>query len=195
MTRRRLLYLVIGLLLLLLAWRGWGLLPSRAYAHVRALQEEWLREQTHGLPAEERWRLWEELYGKFGELTDAEREALYQERRRHYRRLYAEFPAWPKDRQTRYLDEEIDFLEASSREFLRGRAAKGGGAPPPGKELEYSPTREPPRGKDRPADRDDWRRAVLGSVSAEERLQTEAYFKMLVERRRERGLVGRPGRP
>src|SRR5262249_6834349 len=146
---------------------------------------------------EERMRKWDELYKRFSLLTDAERATLMHQRRQHFARLYAEFPSWPREKQIRYLDEEIDLQQVRQREFLARKGARAPGAdgsksPNPDNKPLLTP--EPSQQVREYRERENWRRQVLDSVPPEERLQRDLYFQMLLERKRERGMIGRPSR-
>jgi hypothetical protein len=189
---------VAAVLLVLLLWWGRWLIPSAAYHSTRKLQEEWFREASHSEPPEERMRKWDELYKRFSLLTDAERAALMRQRREHFARFYAEFPSWPWEKQIRYLDEEIDLQQVRQRELLArkgGKASSGDESKNLEKDNKPTPTPEPPRQVREYRERENWRRQVLDSVPAEERLQRDLYFQMLLDRKRERGMVGPPSRP
>jgi hypothetical protein len=192
-SRKRWLLAVLVLLLLLTGLGAWYLWSDAQVARAKEMRRELTSAATRKLPAAERRQKWEAFRKEEEKLSAAQRKALWEDARKQRKKEVERYFSLSKADKTKWLDEQIDRMEAQRRE----RQAGGGGGPGrSGQGGTFANGTGPGGGGNLSAeDRERLRKQRLDSTTPEERAQFDQLRKDMAARRTQRGLSGFPFGP
>jgi hypothetical protein len=195
---------VLALLLLLLSAAGLlaRLRADRQLARVKDLRNQLAGPAGRQLTREQRREGWQRLRKEVQRLSPAQRRMLFDERRKQQRERLAKFFKLSPEERLAELDRRIDRMEAMRQQWEARRAARDSGRSPDGAgngsgaggtstgTATNGPGGPPPwRGRPRSdEERNQRRKEWLARTTPEERAQRAEYFKLLAQRREQRGL-------
>jgi hypothetical protein len=170
---------------LVLAWLLW---PGRQMARVKELQKTLFSEEAKALSPDERREKFRELREVTEKLSPQQRTELRAEaNKRQQTEMERYFKMTPAEKK-KYLDQQIDRMEA-----MRRQMQANGGAPPRGPGGPGGPpSNRPPQ---TPEQREQRRKDRLDMSTPELRAERDQFRKEMEQRRKERGLPPTPPFP
>lgn len=168
---------------------------------VKELQNKMFSEEGEKLPEEERRQLGQELAKESRDLKKDQREEVFKGFQQAFEKRVDRFLALSREEQQKFLDEDINRMEAmrkfwdkrrSGREGKEGGGRRGPGGPggggAPGGEGGRGPG-GPPRGDfNDPKQRQQFFSQMLDRTSPTSRAKMGEYFMRINDRRQERGM-------
>jgi hypothetical protein len=194
-SRKRWLLAAAVLLLLLTGLGAWYFWPNAQMARVKEMRQQLLGEAGRKLSPSERRQKWEALRKEQEKLSAAQRKQLGEEARKRRRQEVERYSTLSKADKVKWLDEQIDRMEAARRERQAGGGGNGGGrggaGGGPGQGgAPFANGNWPGGGNLSAADRERLRKERLDSTTPEERAQFDQLRKDMAARRAQRGLSG-----
>jgi hypothetical protein len=173
-TRKQVLAVAGALVVLLIVLGVWLFRPDPQMAKVKALQQE-----LSAAGGADRRQKWQQLGEELRKLTPGQRQALRGDFRKRRQEQLSRYFTLSKEEKTRWLDEQINRMEAMRRSGqANGRGGNGPNPPVPG-------------GRNlSPDEREQRRRTMLDQTTPEERAQRDQFLHDLNARRLQRGLGG-----
>jgi hypothetical protein len=177
---------VVVLLLLGLGGAVWRARADSQLTKVKELRKQMTSDAARNLPEEKRRELWKQFGKEMQQLTPAQRRQLGAERQRAFEDRIRKFLKMSKAEKAKFLDQEIDRMEAMRKRF-QANAAKG-----PGANALAAGGAGGRRSRD-PDERERRRKQFLDNTTPEARALRADFMRQLQQRRQQRGLPPMPG--
>jgi hypothetical protein len=175
-----------AVLLLVLTWWALSYGGDGRLGKVQDLRSQLRGEAGKKLAPEQRRDLWKQLNEEMKQLSPEQRRTLAKQQERAMTEKFKRFFSQSKAQQRAELDADINRMEAARKKFEQNKKSGSNGVAgngPGGK------GKGPPGGKSLdPQQREHMRKERLEQTTPELRAMTSEYFRMLKERREQRGL-------
>jgi uncharacterized membrane protein len=177
---------VTAVLLFLLMWWALSYGGDGQLAKVQDLRNQLRGDAGKKLAPEQRRDLWKQLNDEMKQLSPEQRRTLAKQQNRAMTEKFKKFFSQSKSQQLAQLDADINRMEAARKKWEQNKksGSSGFGGNGPG-----GAGKGPAGGKSLdPQQREHMRKERLEQTTPELRAMTSEYFRMLKDRREQRGL-------